>query len=352
MRIALDAAPLLLPAGGIRRYTVELALALAGENPRDEIFLVGDRPAALPERMRARRNIFAVAPRSRPARSKWWSLGLPLTLLRLRADVFHGTDFSVPYIPAVPAILTLHDLSPWRRGAMRPEGSERVRARTPYLLPLAARILTPTEAIRREAAHYFGLSKTRIRSIPHGVAPFRPDKPRRMRTEPYVAHLGDHGSRKNVAVLVEAWRLARGRRPDLGLVLIGQVPPGSFDEPGLTQVRPANDAEMAAWLAGAQALVYPSLYEGFGLPMIEAMSLGVPVIASRDPALVEVAGGCAVHAPADSAQRLCEAVLSVAEDDRLAARLRAAGAARAAEFSWRRTARLTRELYQEAVQAW
>ncbi len=352
MRIALDAAPLLPPSGGIRRYTVELALALAGENPRDEIFLIGDRAVELPERLRTQRNVFAVSPGSRLFRAKWWSLGLPLTLLRLRADVFHGTDFSIPYIPVVPSILTLHDLSPWRRGAIRPEGSERVRARTPYLLPLAARILTPTEAVCREAASRFGLSQTRIRSIPHGSTPLRPAGLRRMQAGPYVAHLGDHGSRKNIAVLVEAWRLARRRRPDLGLVLIGPAEPGAFDEPGLTQVRPADDSEMAAWLAGAKALVYPSLYEGFGLPVVEAMSLGVPVITSQDPALVEVAGGCAVHVPADSPQRLCEAVLSVTGDASLAGRLRAAGAARAAEFSWRRTARLTRELYLEAVQAW
>ncbi len=352
MRIALDAAPLTLPAGGIRRYTVELALALADENPRDEIFLVSDRAVSLPERIQTRRNIFAIAPCSVLARAKWWSLGLPLTLLRLRADVFHGTDFSVPYIPVMPAILTLHDLSPWRRGAIRSEGSERVRSRTPYLLSLATRILTPTEAIRCEAVKYFGLSKTRIRSISHGVAPFRPDMPRRMHADPYVAHLGDHGPRKNIAVLVEAWRLARQRRTDLGLVLIGQAKPGLFDEQGLTQVRPANDSETAAWLAGAAALVYPSLYEGFGLPMVEAMSLGVPVIASQDPALVEVAGGCAVHVPADSPQRLCEAVLSVVQDAHFAGRLRASGAARAAAFDWRRTARLTRELYLEAVQVW
>ena len=353
MRIALDAAPLLTPTGGIRRYTVELALALAETDPRGEIFLVGDRPAALPEQLRALSNISAVAPRSRLARSKWWSLGLPFTLLRLGADVFHGTDFSVPYVPVIPSILTLHDLSPWKRGAVRPAGSERVRSRTPRLLPLAARILTPTEAVRREAADYFGLSKARIRSIHHGAAAFPAAGARRMRRGPYVAHLGDHGPRKNVPVLVEAWRLARERRPDLGLTLIGPAEPGAWREPGLRQVRPANDAEAGDWLAGAEALVYPSLYEGFGLPVIEAMSLGVPVIASDDPALVEVAGGCALHAPAGSPRRLCAAILSVLEDKGLAARLRSGGLARAAAFTWRRTARLTRDLYVEAVEeAW
>lgn len=341
-----------MPTGGIRRYTVELAAALADREPRDEIFLISDQTIELPEQLRCLPNVSAPQCSAAWLRAKWWSIGLPLTLLRLGADVLHGTDFSVPYIPMVPSVMTIHDLSPWKTEALRPAGSGRVRTRTPYLLPLATRIHTPTEAIRREAISYFGLAKSRVRSIHHGVAPLQPDPSCKTPSEPYIAYLGDHGNRKNTATLLAAWRLASRRRPDLGLVLLGPAGASIPDEPGLTIVEGSNDSDMAAWLAGARALVYPSLYEGFGLPVIEAMSLGVPVITSQDPALVEVAGGCALHVPAESAELLSEAILSTAMDRELAERLRTDGLTRATEFSWQRSARLIRELYLEAIHAW
>jgi len=352
VRIALDATPLSMPTGGIRRYTVELAVALADREPRDEILLVSDQTIDLPERLRCLPNV-SVPPFSTPLfRAKWWSIGLPLTLLRLGADVFHGTDFSVPYIPVTPSVMTIHDLSPWKTAALRPAGSGRVANRTPYLLPLATRIHTPTEAIRREAISYFGLAKSRVRSIHHGVAPLQPDPSFKTPSGPYIAYLGDHGARKNTETLVAAWRLARGRLPDLGLVMLGPAGASIPDEPRLTIVEGSSDPELAAWLTGARALVYPSLYEGFGLPVIEAMSLGVPVITSQDPALVEVAGGCALHVPADSVELLSEAILRTVVDRELAERLRTDGLTRATEFSWQRSARSTREFYLEAIQAW
>jgi glycosyltransferase involved in cell wall biosynthesis len=352
VRIALDATPLSMPTGGIRRYTVELAAALADREPRDEIFLVADQSIELPERLRCLANVSAPQCSTPLLRAKWWSVGLPLTLIRLGADVFHGTDFSVPYVPITPSVMTIHDLSPWKTAALRPAGSARIANRTPYLLPLATRIHTPTEAIRREAISYFGLAKSRVRSIHHGVAPLQPDPSCKTPPEPYIAYLGDHGARKNTATLLAAWRLARGRLPDLGLVMLGPGGASIPNEPGLTIVGGSSDSELAAWLAGARALVYPSLYEGFGLPVIEAMSLGVPVITSHDPALVEVAGGCALHVPADSAELLSEAILRTAVDRELAKRLRIDGLTRATEFSWQRSARLTRELYLEAIHAW
>ncbi len=341
-----------MPTGGIRRYTVELAAALADREPRDEIFLVSDQTVDLPERLRCLPNVSAPQVGTPWLGRKWWSIGLPLTLLRLRADVFHGTDFSVPYIPVSPSVMTIHDLSPWKTAALRPAGSARVASRTPYLLPLATRIHTPTDAIRREAISYFGLAKSRVRSIHHGVAPLQPDRSVHTRSEPYVAYVGDHSARKNTATLLSAWRLARERLPDLGLILFGPKASSIPDEPGLTMVEASSDSEMATWLAGACALVYPSLYEGFGLPVIEAMSLGVAVITSQDPALVEVAGGCALHVPADSAELLGEAILTTALDREVADGLRADGLIRATEFSWQRSARRTRELYVEAIGAW
>lgn len=318
MKTALDATPLTVATGGIRRYTEELHRALSAAFPDDEFNLLR-QPAHL---------------------RRWWSAGLPLELVRGRYDVFHGTDFAVPYLPVRPSVMTLHDLSPWRGFP----ASERVRQRTPWLLKLrlATMVITPTEAVRREAMEYFGLPAGRVVAIPE--APFLPGHPGRTGDgPPYLLFAGTVGPRKNLEVAVEAWREVRRTEPvDLVIAGRGEVAP----EPGLRCVGAVPDEELAELYANAAAFVFPSFYEGFGLPVLEAMSCGTPVITSRDPALVEVSGGAALHADARDVREWVTAIRTVLSAEEP---WRAAGLARAAEFSWERTARLTYDVYQEAV---
>jgi len=332
MKVGIDAAPLAVPTGGITRYTAQLLKALRTAFPGDVFEAVEADSSTLVNR-------------------RWWSAGLPLRLLRDRFDLFHGTDFSVPYLPVRPSVLTLHDLSPWKKEAWRAP-STRVQQRTPALLQfgLATMVITPTEAIRREAISYFRLHPSRVVAVPlAAVEELRPlaVEPRAI---PYFVCLGVLEPRKNLPLLVEAWRHVRKSCP-IDLVLAGRR---RFDgpiitpEPGLVITGQVPDEDLAGLLSGATALVFPSSYEGFGLPVLEAMQCGCPVIASNDPALREVSGSAAIHVDCTDVAALAEAMSAMLASKELRASLRDRGLKRAAEFSWHRTACLTREVYNEA----
>jgi glycosyltransferase involved in cell wall biosynthesis len=354
MRVGLDGTPLILPTGGIGRYTLELTGALAEAYPDDAYWLVSDREFALPAGLAANVRKGEV-PRS-PLERRWWLWGLPRELERRQLDLFHGTDFSVPYRKLRPAVMTVHDLSPWRLEAQnwQPQAG-RVRRRTPRLLRwgLADRVITPSEAVRREVVDRFALPADQVIAIPHAAADyFRPvEAPARER---YFLFVGTLEPRKNIGRLVEAWRATRDRtRAELWLA--GRVradfvaPP---EEPGLRMLGVVADAELPGLYSGALAVVYPSLYEGFGLPVLEAMQCGAAVVTSRDPAICEVTGGlAAVHVEATDVRALAEALVGVAENPERFSGLRQRALARASHFSWRKTAEQTRAVYQSVCGA-
>jgi len=349
MRIAIEAASLALSSGGLARYTSQLSLALAHCFPEDEFFLVSDQPFRMPE------NPPPNLKRGGGARSaverRWWLWGLPRELARLGADLIHGPDFAVPYLARCPSVLTLHDLSPWMDQRWH-HAADRVRRRTPVLLELgiATMIVTPSETVRKQAIERFRLRPDRIVAIPEAAAPwFRhvgqvPDLP--IANAPYFLFVGTLEPRKNLPSLIKAWREVRRYHP-IDLVLAGRrradfapLP----EEPGLRVLGEIPDASLPSLYSGALAFVYPSLYEGFGLPVLEAMQCGAPVIASS--AVAEVTGDAAIYA--DTPQALATAMRQVAERPEWRAEWRARSLVRAQQFSWERTARLTHEVYLEA----
>ena len=345
--IALDATPLTVSTGGVGRYTLELARALASEYPEDQYWLLSDQPfrvAGGPANLH-----LGEGPRN-PAERKWWAWGLNRELARREAELFHGTDYSVPYVPLRPSVMTLHDLSPWLDPEWQPKAS-RVRRRTPRLLRmgLATMVITPTETVRRAAIERFQLEPDRVVAVPLAAADtFRPSSPPSFDV-PYFLFVGTCEPRKNVARLIDAWREVR-KTVAVDLVLAGRNH-APAEERGLRVLGEVADSDLPALYSGALACVYPSLYEGFGLPVLEAMQCGALVIASRDLAILEVSGDAAIHVEAEDTAALVEAMRAVAANSQGFDEVRKKALARAAQFSWQNTARLTREVYDRATRA-
>lgn len=327
MRVAIDATPLTLSSGGLARYTAELASALASQFPEDEYLLV-----------------------SHGVERGWWLWGAQREMQRLSADLFHGTNFEAPYLPVRPSVISLHDLSPWMDPGWH-HAAERVRGRTPALIKLgiATMVITDSEAVRRQAIEHFRIHPDRIAAVPLAAgARFRPTGGQAER--PYFLYVGTLEPRKNIRMLVDAWRpvwdshgielaLAGRRRQDF---------PPLPDAPGLRILGETPDEDLPALYSQALAFVYPSLYEGFGLPVLEAMQCGACVITSRDPAMGEVAGEAGLRLDARNPRLWTEALLACARGSEWLDERRAQSLARAREFSWERTARRTREVYIEA----
>jgi len=317
MRVALDQSPLTLSSGGLKRYVEELRAALTAAFPEDEYLYLPPPTTFL--------------------RKRWWLYGAERACAQAQVDLFHGTNFAIPFFTRRPTVLTLHDLSPWRSRAWhRSKGARTIRRRTPYLIPRATQIVTPSEAIRREAIAHFRISPDRITAIPLAASPlFRP-VPQPV-TEPYFLFVGTQEPRKGIVRLLEVWR---NTAPEIAMKLVGRrredfppIPP----EPNLQQLGELPDTELPALYTNALAVFYPSEYEGFGLPVLEAMQCGATVITSNDPALRELTSGAALHT-----DHLAEAFRAIPN-------LRDAALKRAAHFSWERTAAATRAVYRKAL---
>ncbi|MEO8027133.1 MAG: glycosyltransferase family 1 protein [Bryobacteraceae bacterium] len=347
MIVAIDATPLTTPTGGVSRYTAELSRALAEEFPDDEFRLVSDQRFAVPEG--AAPNLRAGGgPRSAVER-KWWLWGLAQELSRIRADVFHGTDFAVPYLPLRPSVMTLHDLSPWRDPRWH-ANADRIRRRTPLLLRagLATMVITPSEAVRQEAIAHFRLAPERVRAIPLAAAThFRPIA--KAVDTPYFLYVGTLEPRKNLEMLIDAWSGVR-RTNRVDLVLAGRHRE-DFKEPakadGLRLTGAVSEAELPELYSNAAAVLYPSFYEGFGLPVLEAMQCGALVITSRDPALIELSADGAVHVDAADRSGWAEAMRSALAGSE-GEGMRECALLRSAAYSWKATAAATRDVYEEA----
>lgn len=348
MRVVMEATPLSLSSGGLARYTSELSLALARLFPQDDFLLTSDQLFRAPPG--AAGNLRSNSGPRRGLERRWWLWGLGREAARWRADVIHGPDFAVPYLPLRPSVLTLHDLSPWMDPQWH-QAAGRVKRRTPVLLKLRipTMVITDTETVRRQAIERFRIPPERIVPVPLAAPSWlRPPKTRATcgNARPYFLFVGTLEPRKNVPALVSAWREVR-RDHDVDLVLAGrrrQDAPPLAAEPGLKTVGEVTDDQLAELYAGALAFVYPSLYEGFGLPVLEAMQCGACVIAS--PAVQEAGGKAAVYA--NSQAKLVDWMRMAVSLPEWVAERRAESLARARAFSWERTAQLTYEVYQEA----
>ncbi len=350
MKIVLDATPLTVETGGIRRYTSELALALARLCPADQVWLVSDQ--RFPPLEEQPINLRRYESRGGLVERRWWLFGLPALLRRLDAEVFHGTDFAVPYLRLRPSVMTIHDLSPWKEEPWRAP-SERIRSRTPILLRmgLATMVITPCEPVRQEVISVLRVPAERVVAVPLAASAWFCPAPELARDAPYFLHVGTIEPRKNLDLLIRAWREVY-REFGVELLLAGRTrkqcaTPAT--EEGLQFLGPVPEADLPALYSGALAVVLPSFYEGFGLPVLEAMQCGAAVIAAGGPALRETGGDAALYVDADDTAAWVVALRKAAADPHWVAGQRERSLRRATLFTWEKTAARTREVYDEAI---
>ena len=256
-------------------------------------------------------------------------------IARARLDLFHSPDLMLPWT-SCPTIVTLHDVIRSHYPPRNPAARVYVAIMTPRALHKSRRVLTVTEAAKRAILGTFDCDPAKIFVTPNGVDKiFFADGPRAEGR--YFLFVGNDKPHKNVGRVVEAFKSLRDETTRL--LLVG----GDFeryrDVPGVIAPGFVTLEELAALYRGAIALVMPSLEEGFGLPVAEAMAAGTPVIASDIPALVEVTGRAAFHVDPRSTDAIANAMQHVTHQHVERAR------GRAAQFTWRRCAELTREVY-------
>lgn len=395
---------------GIGRYVSNLARAivpLLNEDERLTVICDPAHPVALPPSEAARTIPLAVSPFS-PRQQ--WVIPRLLRRFNARsavhpasnfqppaASLYHSPYIAMPYRPGAPTLLTVYDLIPLRY----PEYSTArarllIRGMTRLALRAARHVIAISEFTRRDFIAEFGLSPERITAIPLAADPAFCPQPREASAavraryglpEQFILYLGSNKPHKNLVRLVAAWRMAYSKwqmadRPAgwpiaqasfqfPHLVIAGawdprypearnsaesaahetsatdgRLQPATCNLQPILWLGPVPEADLPALYSAATAFVFPSLYEGFGLPVLEAMACGTPVICSAASSLPEVTGDAALLVDPTDTGALAAAIARLMSDEALRLELARRGLAQAARFSWERTAAATLDLYR------
>ncbi len=268
-------------------------------------------------------------------------------ITRARLDVFHSAHYVLPWT-SCPSITTVHDMILFHFPPARFGAAFYLRWMTKRALLRSVRVLTVSEAAKESILETFPVSASRITVTPNGIDPiFFEDGAAADDLGRYFLFAGNDKPHKNVASLIAAFTQLGDSR--VRLVLVGAAFARYRGLPGVVTTGFVPQERLAEIYRGAIAVVSPSLEEGFGLPVAEAMACGTPVIAAEIPALVEVAGGAALLVDPRSPNSIGAAMERLLADDSLRSDLSARGRERAAQFTWRRCAELTREVYRDVA---
>ncbi len=364
MRVGIDAFPIIHNYGGVARYTRNLLRAVvAVESEVEFVAYVPPKGSGCAELERWGSSARLKRVEVRRAFFRWRG--------RLdKLDLYHGTNYKVQTTGRSGGIVTIHDL--WLD--RHPEYSKKVLGQrmsffcTRRRASEAVRVITVSEHSAKDIHELYGFSKDRIAVIPHGVSgEFRPDHEEsrvfKLRTryglpaEPYILFMGGADPRKNHISLFQAYASKPDLRKSHFLVVVGNPVHrlGSIAETARTLgisdrvvcTGMVNTDDLRLLYSDATLFVFPSRYEGFGLPVLEAMACGTPVITSNTTALPEVAGDAALLINPLDPEELAHAMVSVLADSNFRETLQSKGMERARQFTWGRAARQTLAVYRE-----
>lgn len=367
-RVAVDVRSLVGATTGISRYTSSLLTALMREGDVGYLGLSHRSPGASADPLRASGLEFEVQPA--PLGVLWQQTRLPGRLRRGDIDLFWSPLLTLPRHCPVPSVVTVHDLTP----VLYPE-MQRLKVRLsvlPFLertIESATAIVTGSQATADELRFHFPNSRDRLEIVHHGVSKeFHPADAeavaatrRRLGVpdEGYILYVGSIEPRKNLSRLLDAWQaLKEEDRQTPPLLLAG--PYGwhsrgllrriqNLEALGLRRLGRLPESELVAVFQAARVFVYPSVYEGFGLPPLEAMACGVPTLVSNASSLSEIVADAGIRIDASDTVAWAHAIRQVLRDRPLAEDLRGRALERAAAFSWSRAAAAMRSIFERAV---
>jgi glycosyltransferase involved in cell wall biosynthesis len=377
-RIGIDATPAVAQGGGIGRYTRELIRAAVAHETGFDYRLFTARippgrrfPAALPEASRV--SLHQAPLDERWLYRLWHRLGVPLPVQTFtgRIDLFHSPDFVLPPVSgAIPTLLTVHDLSFVHfPETFTPALVGYLNRMVPKSVGRATHILADSEATRDDLVAVWDVPADKITVLYSGVdRAFEPvtrsqtlaavrDR-YRLGAAPYILSVGTLQPRKNYELLIRAFKQVADNFPHRLVIAGGRgwledrigaeiARQGLADRIRLLGF--VADEDLPALYSGAQLLAFPSLYEGFGLPVLEAMACGVPVLASDVSSLPEVAGDAAVLLPPGDEAGWARGLVDLLSNPDLRVRLVAAGFRRARQFTWRRAAAQLGDIYRSLL---
>ncbi len=356
MKITIDATSALLRSAGVKGYTFHWLRSLRLQAG------LGDEVRAFPllktwARLDHEHSALALAPTMARLATLHAAnvLGPPvLDLLLGRTDVFHAGNLVRQAPGRARLTATIHDLTSWIMPRVHTQSTLRAdRTFEERILKRADGLIAVSENTRQDAIRLLGIDPRRIRTIHSGVAEEYFDAPPRPRSKPYVLLVGTVEPRKNLDTLLNAWR---SMRPDIrehfDLVIAG--PEGWNSAATMARIRQeatylgyVPEAEMPGLVAGASLFVYPSLYEGFGFPLVQAMAANVAVLVSRTSCLPEIAGDAAVFVDPCSVSEMSAQLTRLLESPEERLRLAQLGRARAECYRWERCAKESLAFFRE-----
>lgn len=382
-KIALDARYVQEHFPGIGRYLYGLVKGLAElENPGLDFELaliynpaLPDRRHHLPELVKQfpeRLSLIETQVRPFSVGEQWQLFGLAR---RLRFDLWHAPYYIRPYVLPCPSVLTIHDVIGRRIPGALPSRKSKIlfEITTRLALLSSPHIITVSEAARQDIIELYKARSSKIRVIPEAAdeifRPFSEQEKAEARgrlklPSAYILYVGINKPHKNLARLLEAFKNFRERTSSpVTLILAGREDPRyapalhqkakelGLGEDALRFWGEISEGDLPALYACAEAFVFPSLYEGFGLPVLEAMASGTPVICANNSSLPEVAGEAALLFPAEDVAAFTTRLEEVMQNPALRAELAEKGLAQARRFSWQNTARQTLDYYREILKA-